>query len=78
MLFCANSLLLTVMYFKITKEYSRNGDDAMTDLNFQLVGQKIKERRKSLHITREAIANYLDVNPSHISNVEVHHIHLLK
>lgn len=70
MLICLNSLLLTVMYFKITKEYSRNGDDAMTDLNFQLIGQKIKERRKDLHITQEAIANYLDVNPSHISNIE--------
>lgn len=42
----------------------------MTDLNFQLIGQKIKERRKYLHITQEAIANYLDVNPSHISNIE--------
>lgn len=42
----------------------------MTDLNFQLIGQKIKERRKSLHVTQEAIANYLDVNPSHISNIE--------
>lgn len=42
----------------------------MTDLNFQLIGQKIKERRKELHVTQEAIANYLDVNPSHISNIE--------
>lgn len=42
----------------------------MTDLNFQLIGQKIKEWRRYLHITQEAIANYLDVNPSHISNIE--------
>ncbi len=42
----------------------------MTDLNFQTIGRKIKERRKDLHITQEAIANYLDINPSHISNIE--------
>lgn len=42
----------------------------MNDLNFQLIGRKIRERRKSLHVTQEAIANYLDVNPSHISNIE--------
>lgn len=42
----------------------------MTDLNFQLIGQKIKERRKELHVTQESIANYLDINPSHISNIE--------
>ena len=42
----------------------------MTDLNFQIIGRKIKERRKELHITQEAIANYLDINHSHISNIE--------
>jgi len=42
----------------------------MTELNFQVIGQKIKERRKALHITQESIANYLDINPSHISNIE--------
>lgn len=42
----------------------------MTDLNFQTIGRKIKERRKDLHITQETIANYLDINPSHISNIE--------
>ena len=42
----------------------------MTDLNFKEIGSKIKERRKSLGITQEYIANALDVNPSHISNIE--------
>ena len=42
----------------------------MTDLNFKEIGQKIKERRQSLGITQEMIANRLDVNPSHISNIE--------
>lgn len=42
----------------------------MTDLNFQIIGQKIKARRKELHVTQESIANYLDINPSHISNIE--------
>ncbi len=42
----------------------------MVDLDFKVIGQKIKERRQSLNITQEAIANRLDVNPSHISNIE--------
>lgn len=42
----------------------------MTDLDFKRIGFKIKERRKFLQITQEMIANELDVNPSHISNIE--------
>lgn len=42
----------------------------MTELNFKVIGLKIKERRKSLGVTQEHIANELDVNPSHISNIE--------
>ena len=42
----------------------------MTDLNFKVIGQKIKERRTSLGITQDYVANILDVNPSHVSNIE--------
>lgn len=42
----------------------------MADLDFKTIGIKIKERRKSQGITQEYIANQLDVNPSHISNIE--------
>ena len=42
----------------------------MTDLDFKTIGMKIKERRQSQHITQEHIASILDVNPSHISNIE--------
>lgn len=42
----------------------------MADLDFKAIGLKIKERRQALGITQERIANILDVNPSHISNVE--------
>ena len=42
----------------------------MTDLDFKTIGLKIKERRQSQGITQETIANILDVNPSHISNIE--------
>ena len=42
----------------------------MSELNFKIIGQKIKERRLFLGVTQEAIANKLDVNPSHISNIE--------
>jgi transcriptional regulator with XRE-family HTH domain len=42
----------------------------MTDLDFKAIGLKIRERRQAVGITQEAIANKLDVNPSHISNIE--------
>lgn len=42
----------------------------MTDLDFKTIGMKIKERRQTQGITQEFIANQLDVNPSHISNIE--------
>ena len=42
----------------------------MTDLNFIIIGQKIKERRQAVGITQEAVAHALDINPSHISNIE--------
>lgn len=42
----------------------------MTDSDFKTIGIKIKERRQALGITQEHIANILEVNPSHISNIE--------
>lgn len=42
----------------------------MSDLNFKAIGLKIKERRIAQGITQEFIAIQLDVNPSHISNIE--------
>lgn len=42
----------------------------MTDLDFKTIGLKIKKRRQELGITQKHIANALDVNPSHISNIE--------
>lgn len=42
----------------------------MTDLDFVTIGKRIKEFRQSKGITQEFIANILDVNPSHISNIE--------
>lgn len=42
----------------------------MTDIDFKTIGTKIRERRKIVGITQEAIANILDVNASHISNIE--------
>jgi transcriptional regulator with XRE-family HTH domain len=42
----------------------------MQDLDFRTIGANIRRRRKELGITQEFIANGLDVNPSHISNIE--------
>lgn len=35
----------------------------MKDLDFKTIGLKIKERRQTLGITQEFIANQLDINP---------------
>ena len=42
----------------------------MKDLDFRKIGQQIRKRRLECGITQETIANQLDVNPSHISNIE--------
>jgi len=45
-------------------------DISITGLDFKTIGRKIRERRQTLGITQEYIANQLDVNSSHISNIE--------
>lgn len=45
----------------------------MADIDFKTIGRKIKKRRQALSITQEFIAGKLDVNPSHISNIECGH-----
>ena len=47
----------------------------MSDLDFKAIGLKIKERRQMQGVTQEFIANHLDVNPSHISNIECGRAH---
>ena len=47
----------------------------MAGLDFKAIGLKIKERRLIVGITQEYIANKLEVNPSHISNIERGHSH---
>lgn len=42
----------------------------MKEPDFKSIGKKIRERRKFIGVTQEYIANHLDVNPSHISNIE--------
>ena len=45
----------------------------MDDLDFRAIGLKIRERRKHQGLTQEYVANQLDVNPSHVSNIECGH-----
>ena len=42
----------------------------MKELDFKIMGSRIKERRVFMGMTQEKIADFLDVNPSHISNIE--------
>lgn len=42
----------------------------MKDINFEKIGQKLKKIRISKGLTQEYIANMVDVNTSHISNIE--------
>ena len=47
----------------------------MNNLDYKVIGKKIRARRKALDITQEQVAEYLDVNPSHISNIETGRAH---
>ena len=42
----------------------------MQELNFEKIGQKLREVRISRNLTQEYIANMVDINTSHISNIE--------
>ncbi len=42
----------------------------MNNLDFASIGKKIKEIRISKNLTQEYVANIVDVNVSHISNIE--------
>lgn len=44
-------------------------------MDFVTIGGKIRNRRKALGITQESIAEILDVNASHISNIECGRAH---
>ncbi len=42
----------------------------MKDLNYTQIGKRIKEKRTSLHITQEKLAEKIDVSPSYVSEIE--------
>lgn len=42
----------------------------MKDINFERIGKKLKEIRISKGLTQEYVSNMVDVNTSHISNIE--------
>ncbi|MBO6148018.1 MAG: helix-turn-helix transcriptional regulator [Lachnospiraceae bacterium] len=42
----------------------------MVELDFVRIGRRIRERRRSQGLTQEYVAEKLDINPSHISNIE--------
>ena len=42
----------------------------MKELDFSVIGQRIKEVRSERNLTQEYIANVTGVNVSHISNIE--------
>ena len=46
----------------------------MKELDFKVIGQRIKEVRCEKHLTQEFLANATDVNVSHISNIETNKV----
>lgn len=46
----------------------------MQELNFSLIGQRIREVRNSRHLTQEYLADKTNVNVSHISNIETNKV----
>ena len=46
----------------------------MRELNFDFIGQRIREVRSDKHLTQEYLANATGVNVSHISNIETNKV----
>lgn len=46
----------------------------MVELDFSIIGQRIKEVRNERNLTQEYIANVTGVNVSHISNIETNKV----
>ena len=46
----------------------------MKELDFSLIGQRIREVRCDKHLTQEYLANATGVNVSHISNIETNKV----
>lgn len=46
----------------------------MKDINFELIGRRIKETRIAKKLTQEYLAEKANVNTSHISNIENNHV----
>lgn len=46
----------------------------MKELDFDFIGQRIKEVRNDKHLTQEYLANATGVNVSHISNIETNKV----
>lgn len=46
----------------------------MQKLDFEFIGQRIKEIRCEKHLTQEYLAKMTDVNVSHISNIETNKV----
>lgn len=68
--YCKCYFLLTPYADKTSILKSGHTAMGVADLDFRQIGLKIKERRRNQGLTQEYIANQLDVNPSHISNIE--------
>lgn len=46
------------------------GGDFVQDIDFSYIGKRIRDIRIEKRLTQEDIADYADVNVSHISNIE--------
>ena len=46
----------------------------MKELDFDFIGQRIREVRNDKHLTQEYVANATGVNVSHISNIETNKV----
>ena len=79
--FCSQNCPITILYlvlhhYSLTKQtiYSiyicLNGGDFVYDIDFSYIGKRIRDIRIEKRLTQEYIADYADVNVSHISNIE--------
>ena len=40
------------------------------EIQYEVIGQRIKQRRKELHITQQEMAEHLDISNNHMSSIE--------
>ena len=50
--------------------YNKIGDELMKNINYQLVGQRVKQLRNKKHLTQEQLAEACNISTSYLGHIE--------